>query len=479
MSVNGSGAREGGRDRVLEAAQAGGRQVVAAPAAAGAARPAETSGRGGQGIEPGGSDHRTALHRARRPPLRPGRMGRPRRGHREREGRDRVRTARRRGAEGVVADGHERGRVEVLPRPVGHSRARVQRAAVDLGAWPTALPTGAAKGATSRPRRTASRSTPNSPTSSCTSTPASTRRCGSTSGSRSIPSARRASSTPSRTRCRRSSAWPRRRGCCSSSAPARAATSRRFVPRPRPWPAAAPPPARSPFMRGFDAFAGVIKSGGKTRRAAKMVILDADHPDIVDFIRCKEVEERKAWALIEAGYDAGFNVAGGAYDSIFYQNAEPLGPRHRRVHAGGGRRRRVDDDRGYRRPADGHAPCGRAAGHDRRVDLGLRRPGHAVRQHDQPLAHLSEHGPDQRQQPVQRVHVPGRHRLQPGVAQPDALLRPGLGLRHRVVPAHLRDHHHRAGDHRSTTRAIRRRRSKRTRTPTGRSASATRTLAPC
>ena len=75
------------------------------------------------------------------------------------------------------------------------------------------------------------------------------------------------------------------------------------------------------FMRGFDAFAGVIKSGGKTRRAAKMVILDAGHPDIVEFIRCKEVEERKAWALIEAGYDAGFNVAGGAYDSIFYQNA--------------------------------------------------------------------------------------------------------------------------------------------------------------
>ena len=75
------------------------------------------------------------------------------------------------------------------------------------------------------------------------------------------------------------------------------------------------------FMRGFDAFAGVIKSGGKTRRAAKMVILDASHPDIKDFIRCKEVEERKAWALIEAGYDAGFNVAGGAYDSIYYQNA--------------------------------------------------------------------------------------------------------------------------------------------------------------
>ncbi|MFW6175464.1 MAG: vitamin B12-dependent ribonucleotide reductase [Acidobacteriota bacterium] len=75
------------------------------------------------------------------------------------------------------------------------------------------------------------------------------------------------------------------------------------------------------FMRGFDAFAGVIKSGGKTRRAAKMVILDADHPDIAEFIECKEREERKAWALIEAGYDGGFNVPGGAYDSVFYQNA--------------------------------------------------------------------------------------------------------------------------------------------------------------
>ncbi|HEX9670799.1 MAG TPA: LAGLIDADG family homing endonuclease [Thermoanaerobaculia bacterium] len=75
------------------------------------------------------------------------------------------------------------------------------------------------------------------------------------------------------------------------------------------------------FMRGFDAFAGVIKSGGKTRRAAKMVILNANHPDIEDFIKCKEVEEKKAWALIDAGFEGGFNVPGGAYDSIAYQNA--------------------------------------------------------------------------------------------------------------------------------------------------------------
>jgi ribonucleoside-diphosphate reductase alpha chain len=75
------------------------------------------------------------------------------------------------------------------------------------------------------------------------------------------------------------------------------------------------------FMRGYDSFAGSIKSGGTTRRAAKMVILNADHPDVVDFIRCKADEEQKAWALIEAGYNAGFNVPGGAYDSVQFQNA--------------------------------------------------------------------------------------------------------------------------------------------------------------
>ncbi len=75
------------------------------------------------------------------------------------------------------------------------------------------------------------------------------------------------------------------------------------------------------FMRGYDAFAGVIKSGGKTRRAAKMVILNADHPDVLEFINCKADEEKKAWALIDAGYDGSFNVRGGAYDSVFFQNA--------------------------------------------------------------------------------------------------------------------------------------------------------------
>ena len=73
------------------------------------------------------------------------------------------------------------------------------------------------------------------------------------------------------------------------------------------------------FMKGYDAFAGVIKSGGKTRRAAKMVILDADHPDVLDFIDSKANEEQKAWALIEPGYDPSFT--GEAYGSVFFQNA--------------------------------------------------------------------------------------------------------------------------------------------------------------
>ncbi len=73
------------------------------------------------------------------------------------------------------------------------------------------------------------------------------------------------------------------------------------------------------FMKGFDAFAGVIKSGGKTRRAAKMVILNVDHPDIEKFLWCKAKEEKKAHVLVDSGYDASLD--GEAYGSVFFQNA--------------------------------------------------------------------------------------------------------------------------------------------------------------
>ena len=90
------------------------------------------------------------------------------------------------------------------------------------------------------------------------------------------------------------------------------------------------------FMKGFDAFAGVIKSGGKTRRAAKMVILNVDHPDIEKFIWCKAKEEKKAHTLVEAGYDSLARRRG--LQLHLLPERQQLRARHRRFHAGGGRR---------------------------------------------------------------------------------------------------------------------------------------------
>ncbi len=131
-------------------------------------------------------------------------------------------------------------------------------------------------------------------------------------------------------------------------------------------------------MKGFDAFAGVIKSGGKTRRAAKMVILNIDHPDIVDFIECKAKEEAKAWTLMQAGYD-GSGPDSEAYSSIFFQNA------NNSVRVTDEFMEAVvrDDDfstravksravvQTFKRP--------RPAAQDRRIHLAVRRPRHAVR----------------------------------------------------------------------------------------------------
>ncbi len=88
------------------------------------------------------------------------------------------------------------------------------------------------------------------------------------------------------------------------------------------------------FMKGFDAFAGVIKSGGKTRRAAKMVILNVDHPDIVEFIECKQKEEAKAWALVEHGYDGSGPDIRGLLVHLLPERQQ-LRARDRRLHVRG------------------------------------------------------------------------------------------------------------------------------------------------
>ena len=150
------------------------------------------------------------------------------------------------------------------------------------------------------------------------------------------------------------------------------------------------------FMKGFDAFAGVIKSGGKTRRAAKMVILNADHPDIVEFINCKVEEEKKAWALIDAGYDGSFT--GPAYASVFFQNS------NNSVRVTDEFMRAVLDDGEWQTRAVttgevvGHLQGARPDAPDCRSHLGVRRSGHAVRHDRQRLAHVPEHGAHQREQ---------------------------------------------------------------------------------
>ena len=153
------------------------------------------------------------------------------------------------------------------------------------------------------------------------------------------------------------------------------------------------------FMRGADAWAGSIKSGGGTRRAAKMVVLDIDHPDIREFIWCKAKEEDKAAALRDAGFD--MSIDGDGFHSIQYQNAN----NSVRVTDEFMRAAENDEDWHLHRPRQRRAgrragQGARAAARDRRGGLALRRSGRSVRHGHQPLAHLPELGPDQRLEPV-------------------------------------------------------------------------------
>ena len=165
---------------------------------------------------------------------------------------------------------------------------------------------------------------------------------------------------------------------------------------------------------GFDAFAGVVKSGGTTRRAAKMVILDADHPDVMDFIESKASEEKKAWALIEQGYDARFT--GEAYGSVFFQNA------NHSVRVTDEFMRAVEADADWKthNVTDGE-PAGTYKAQGRSSARWRRPPGSAATLASSttpPSTTGTRRANSDRiyaQQPVLRIHVPERHGVQPGL----------------------------------------------------------------
>jgi ribonucleoside-diphosphate reductase alpha chain len=158
------------------------------------------------------------------------------------------------------------------------------------------------------------------------------------------------------------------------------------------------------FMKGYDAFAGVIKSGGKTRRAAKMVILNAEHPDVEEFINCKVEEEKRPGRLSMPVTTARSRASPMDRSS---SELEQQRARDRRLHARGARRWRVADEGGDDGRGDGHLQGTGSDAPDCPGDLGLRRPRHAVRHHRQRMAHLPRHRSHQREQSVFGIHVPG------------------------------------------------------------------------
>ena len=149
-----------------------------------------------------------------------------------------------------------------------------------------------------------------------------------------------------------------------------------------------------------------------------MVILNADHPDVLEFISCKANEEKKAWALIDAGYDGSFN--GEAYGSVFFQNSNNSVRVTDEFMKAVARRRRS----GRPTPSPAATPVDTYKARDllREIAEAAHLCGDPGMQFDTTINdwHTCPNtAPHQRLQPVLRVHVPRRHGLQPGVAEPD------------------------------------------------------------
>jgi hypothetical protein len=254
------------------------------------------------------------------------------------------------------------------------------------------------------------------------------------------------------------------------------------------------------FLKIGDRAAGAIKSGGTTRRAAKMVICDMDHPDIEAFINWKVIEEQKVASLVagsklhearlndifaairpgtaawtapptppeESGPESRHQGRQEGHDPRHLHQPHPairgpglrqhripdlrhrlgfrglhhrlgpeleqLGPGHRRLPARGERGPAVGADPPHRRQGRQDHLGARAVGPDRPCRLGLRRPGHPVPRHRERLAHLPGRWADPGLEPLLGIHVPRRHRLQPGVDEPADLLQGRKIRRRRLHP---------------------------------------------
>ncbi len=231
------------------------------------------------------------------------------------------------------------------------------------------------------------------------------------------------------------------------------------------------------FMRGADAWAGTIKSGGKTRRAAKMVVLNVDHPDIEHFIWCKADEEKKAAALRDAGFD--MSIDGEGFTSIQYQNA------NNSVRVTDEFMQAVADDADWDLIArNGGEVTKTLPARDlmdqiadaawRCADPGVQYDTTINRWHTSP-----ESGRINASNPCSRVHARRQLGLQPRLDQPDEVPPRRRLLRHRGVRARRSTSSSSPRRSSSARRAIRPRRSATTPAPSASSASATPTSAPC
>ena len=201
------------------------------------------------------------------------------------------------------------------------------------------------------------------------------------------------------------------------------------------------------FMRGADASAGTIKSGGKTRRAAKMVVLNVDHPDIEEFIWCKSNEEEKARALQAAGYDMSLDSTN--WTSIQYQNAN----NSVRVTDEFMRAVEIDGELSTSRRAPPATSCrpsrSRPDAPDRRGGMELRRSRRAVRHDDQRLAHVPEHGrASTRRTRAASTCTSTTRRATSRRINLHEVRHERRRVRRRRLRARDRRHDHRAGDHR-------------------------------